>query len=109
MPSSKNWLDLIFAPAPVEIDLAPRPNWLDLIFASAPVEVDLAPRPRPVGFREVVIEYRVHQITSAPDHALDKVIERFKKEVDLQFGSSVDVHVVGIDGTEWEPEAASAD
>lgn len=44
--------------------------------------------------QERIIEYRVRQSTTAPD--ADKVIERFKAEVKLQFGSSIEIQAVSV-------------
>lgn len=64
--------------------------------------------PEPRADREVIITYRVQQITTASDHGLQNVIDRFRKEVELQFGSTVDIAIHDITGTDWEPEEVGA-
>lgn len=46
---------------------------------------------------ERTITYKIVQRTNAPSHGLERVIERFKRELELQFGSSVDVIVEKIE------------
>lgn len=52
------------------------------------------PRPAPRADRKTTIVYRVKQHTNAPDHGIDTVIERFKRELYLQFNSTIEVEVL---------------